>query len=64
MAGEWNPSQGLRLFFLLYVLLMALLIVTALVLGQWRTGLFSALAALPGIVLCLRYSIRSSKRHP
>ena len=53
MPGKWKLSPRLRFFMNLYVLLMALLVVTAVVLGQWRMGLYGAIAALPGVILIL-----------
>lgn len=53
MPGMWKPSPRLRFFMNLYVLLMALLVATAMVLGQWRMGIYGAIAALPGVILIL-----------
>jgi hypothetical protein len=59
MPGNWSPSPKLRSAMILYVLLMALLLVTAVALGEAALGICGAIAALPGVVLCIVYTRRS-----
>ncbi len=53
MAGRWKPGQRMRVLLIGYVVFMTCLVVASLALGEWRPGLMSALAVLPGCAVCI-----------